>query len=106
MVKAATDIQYGSQFFKEGAELPLEIAKVFELKNPSLLGDRVEINGRWIKITDPRISGFVQEQRHSDGRLVKYFGKEVPEIKKEPESHMLKTHPISKEIPIKSKKKK
>lgn len=105
MVRAATDIQYGSQFFKEGTELPLEISKLFELKNPSLLADRIELNGRWFKITDPRISGFVQEQRHSDGRLVKYFGKEILEVKKEPESQMLKTHP-DKETPKLKKKKK
>lgn len=102
MVKAATDIQYGNQFYKEDSELPEDLVKEFEKKNPEQLDNYVEVNGRWFKVDDPRIKGFVQEQKYSNHRLRKYFNKEISLPGKEPESHMLKTHPAR----IKLKKKK
>lgn len=93
MVNAATNLHYDSQFFKEGAEIPIGIAKILELKDPSLLDNRIEINGRWIKIDSPIIKGFVEERKNSELRLKRYF-KSVQV-------------PIQPEIPIlKSKKKK
>lgn len=73
MVKAATDIVYNNQFFKEGTELPSDLAKLFELKNPSLLDSYIEINGKWQRIDSPTLKGFVQERKNFELRLKKYF---------------------------------
>ena len=101
MVKSANDFQYGNLFFKEGNDLPDGLVKILELKNPSLLDNYIELNGRWIKITDPIISGFVEERKNSELRLKRFFSsKSVSEKQEDPESQMLKTHPEKpKEVP-------
>ena len=100
MVKSATDIQYGKEFYKEGTELPEHLVKEFEARNPSLLADFIELNGRWFRIDDKGIKGFVEQRKTAEKRLRDYFGiKETPEIK-EDKSHMLRARPIPIPSPI------
>lgn len=84
MVKAATDFEYKGQLFREGSDIPGEIYETLELKNPSLLSDRIEINARWVKITSPTIKGFVESQKNSDLRIKKFLSEpkkmETPKV--------------------------
>ena len=102
MVNAATDIQYGNVFYKAGSNLPDHLVKEFEERNPSLLDNYIEVNGRWMKITDIRIKGMVQERKLEFNRLRKFYN--VPYVKPKPEvvdnSNMLKVH--KKKEPVKS----
>ncbi len=111
MVNAATDIQYGNDFYKVGSKLPDYLVKEFEQKNPSLLSNHIEINGKWIKITDVRIKGMVEERKLEFSRLRKFYN--VPFVMPKPEvadnSNMLKVHkkePVVKSPPKKEIKEK
>ncbi len=104
MVNAATDIQYGNDFYKEYSKLPGHLVEEFRQKDPSLLDDMIEINGKWIQITDPRIKGMVVERKLEFSRLRKFYN--IPFVMPKPEvednSNMLKIHK-KKEEPIKPK---
>ncbi len=107
MVNAATDIQYGNDFYKEGSKLPDYLVKELEQKNPSLLDNYIEVNGKWIKITDIRIKGMVEERKLEFSRLRKFYN--IPFVMPKPEvednSNMLKVHkePVVKSPPQKEK---
>ncbi len=73
MVNAATDIQYGNDFYKSGSILPGTLVEEFERTNPSLLDNHIEINGKWIKITDKKIVGMVEERKTEFKRLRDFF---------------------------------
>ena len=105
MVNAATDIQYGNEFYKVGSKLPDHLVKEFEQNNPSLLDDHIEVNGRWLKINDKRISGMVKERKMEFKRLRNYFNIPYVPPKKEEEdnSNMLRVH--KKKEPVKESKK-
>ncbi len=107
MVNAATDIQYGNEFYKAGSKLPDYLVKEFEQKDPSLLSNYIEINGRWMKITDIRIKGMVEERKLEFSRLRKFYN--VPFVMPKPEvednSNMLKVHKKKDEPPKKEDKK-
>jgi len=84
MVNAAKDISYGKEFYKQGDKLPPELVKLFEIHNPSLLDNFIEINAKWTKIDDPSIAGWVEENKRSNLRLQRFFNikPEVPIIVK------------------------
>ena len=94
MVNAATDIQYGNDFYKAGSKLPDDLVKEFEQNNPSLLGNQIEVNGRWFNIEDKRIGGMVKERKLEFNRLRKFYN--IPFVMPKPElednSNMLKVH--------------
>ncbi len=95
MVNAATDIQYGNEFYKEGTKLPDYLVQEFKIKNPSLLSDHIEVNGKWFEINDIRIKGMVKERKLEFSRLRKHFN--IPYVKPKPEvadnSNMLRSKP-------------
>ncbi len=95
MVNAATNMEYNEVFYKEETKLPEDVVKDLELADPSRLSNHIEVNGRWIKIDDKRISGMVKERRTEIDRLRKYFNitDDPRKVKTtEDKSHMLKVH--------------
>jgi len=100
MVNAATDIQIDGHFYKEDSKFPDSIVKHLEINDPSLLSNYIEVNGRWVKIEDKRITGMVKEMKHSLTRLRKHFNiKDDPrKTVVEDKSHMLRARPKKEEV--------
>ncbi len=94
MTKAAISLEYEGKAYAAGAVLPEKAVKEFEVKSPYLLASYIELNGRWRRIDDPLIKGFVEANKTSIKRLKDYFGitdKPVKEV--EDRSHMLRARP-------------
>jgi len=79
MVKAGDNFIYGKLFFKEGDEIPDSLVPELEKHQCSHLSTYVSVNGTYHRIDDPRISGWVQQRKHLEKRLIEYFKGELPE---------------------------
>ena len=83
MVKAAIDFHYGKDFYREGDEIPDSLIPELEKHQCSVLETFVDVNGVYYKIDDPRVSGWIQQRKHLEKRLINYFKHEkaiVPKI--------------------------
>lgn len=83
MVNAATDIEYNGVFYAEGTKLPEQVVKRFEIADPSLLSNHIEVNGRWFNVDDKRIKGYVQVNKRILRRLRLHFNIKDEPVKKE-----------------------